>query len=146
MGYDLFLFKYKFLSERCHLQLMWSQKNCLCRGRGCQCVCKKVSKFVTTTYVLIPGDKYELHTATPTTPSVVVHVCEDEGEVGNSSPLEDSDQDDKPRPMRPKIIQTRRPDYRSDVKQWSHSSGCRTSSLSLEGFCGLQYLRVMPGD
>ncbi|XP_008323504.1 calcipressin-1 isoform X2 [Cynoglossus semilaevis] len=64
-----------------------------------------------------PGDKYELHTATPTTPSVVVHVCEDEGEVGDSSPLEDSDQDDKPRPMRPKIIQTRRPDYRSDVKQ-----------------------------
>ncbi|XP_041834810.1 calcipressin-1-like isoform X1 [Melanotaenia boesemani] len=56
-----------------------------------------------------PGDKYELQTATPTTPSVVVHVCEDER--GNSSAPDDSDQDDKPRTPRPKIIQTRRPDY-----------------------------------
>ncbi|GLD72434.1 calcipressin-1 isoform X1 [Lates japonicus] len=62
-----------------------------------------------------PGDKYELHTATPTTPSVVVHVCEDER--GDSSAPDDSDQDDKPRPSRPKIIQTRRPDYSPGVKQ-----------------------------
>ncbi|KAM4602065.1 calcipressin-1 isoform 1-T1 [Polymixia lowei] len=62
-----------------------------------------------------PGDKYELHTATPTTPSVVVHVCEDE--QGDSSGPDDSDQDDKPRPPRPKIIQTRRPDYTPGVKQ-----------------------------
>uniref|UniRef100_A0A3B4VKU6 Regulator of calcineurin 1 n=1 Tax=Seriola dumerili TaxID=41447 RepID=A0A3B4VKU6_SERDU len=62
-----------------------------------------------------PGDKYELHTATPTTPSVVVHVCEDEH--GDSSAPDDSDQDDKPRPPRPKIIQTRRPDYSPGVKQ-----------------------------
>ncbi|XP_034465904.1 calcipressin-1-like isoform X1 [Hippoglossus hippoglossus] len=62
-----------------------------------------------------PGDKYELHTATPTTPSVVVHVCEDER--GDSSAPDDSDQDDKPRPQRPKIIQTRRPDYSPEVKQ-----------------------------
>uniref|UniRef100_A0A3Q3VV16 Uncharacterized protein n=1 Tax=Mola mola TaxID=94237 RepID=A0A3Q3VV16_MOLML len=62
-----------------------------------------------------PGEKYELHTATPTTPSVVVHVCEDER--GDSSAPDDSDQDDKPRPPRPKIIQTRRPDYAPGVEQ-----------------------------
>lgn len=47
-----------------------------------------------------PGDQYELHTATPTTPSVVVHVCEDQGSTPN----------DRPRPQRPRIVQTRRPD------------------------------------
>ncbi|TNN34110.1 Calcipressin-1 [Liparis tanakae] len=57
-----------------------------------------------------PGDKYELQTATPTTPSVVVHVCDDERGGVNSAP-DDSDQDDKPRPLRQKIVQTRRPDY-----------------------------------
>ncbi|XP_072295874.1 calcipressin-1-like isoform X1 [Eucyclogobius newberryi] len=57
-----------------------------------------------------PGEKYELHTATPTTPSVVVHVCDDDH--GNSSAPDDSDHDDKPRqPPRPKIVQTRRPDF-----------------------------------
>lgn len=63
-----------------------------------------------------PGDKYELHTATPTTPSVVVHVCEDE-RGGDSSAPDDSDQDDKPRNPRPKIVQTRRPDYKAPVEQ-----------------------------
>ncbi|XP_072235392.1 calcipressin-1 isoform X1 [Leuresthes tenuis] len=62
-----------------------------------------------------PGEKYELHTATPTTPSVVVHVCEDERGAGPAPG--DSDQDDKPRPQRPKIIQTRRPDYTPGVEQ-----------------------------
>ncbi|KAI9525946.1 Calcipressin-1 [Dissostichus eleginoides] len=62
-----------------------------------------------------PGDKYELHTATPTTPSVVIHVCDDER--GDSSAPDDSDQDDKPRPLRPKIIQTRRPDFTPGVEQ-----------------------------
>uniref|UniRef100_A0A8C6V9A8 Regulator of calcineurin 1 n=1 Tax=Neogobius melanostomus TaxID=47308 RepID=A0A8C6V9A8_9GOBI len=57
-----------------------------------------------------PGEKYELHTATPTTPSVVVHVCEDH----DDSSHDDSDHDDKPRPARPKIIQTRRPDYTNE--------------------------------
>ncbi|XP_061692087.1 calcipressin-1-like isoform X2 [Syngnathoides biaculeatus] len=56
-----------------------------------------------------PGDKYELHTATPTTPSVVVHVCKEE--LGDSNP------DDLARPARPKIVQTRRPDYTHSVEQ-----------------------------
>ncbi|XP_075873663.1 calcipressin-1 isoform X2 [Nelusetta ayraudi] len=68
-----------------------------------------------------PGEKYELHTATPTTPSVVVHVCEDEhggnGGGDSSSAPDDSDQDDKPRPPRPKIVQTRRPDFTPRVEQ-----------------------------
>ncbi|XP_058468442.1 calcipressin-1-like isoform X2 [Solea solea] len=63
-----------------------------------------------------PGEKYELHTATPTTPSVVIHVCDDE-HGGDSSAPDDSDLDDKPRPPRPKIIQTRRPDYSPEVRQ-----------------------------
>lgn len=63
------------------------------------------------------GEKYELHTATPTTPSVVVHVCEDE-QVSNPVP-DDSAQDDKARTPRPKIIQTRRPDYTPRIEQWT---------------------------
>ncbi|XP_058885425.1 calcipressin-1-like isoform X1 [Acipenser ruthenus] len=51
-----------------------------------------------------PGDKYELHAGTPTTPSVVVHVCESEHE---SSGGEDEEQ----RRARPRIVQTRRPEY-----------------------------------
>lgn len=61
---------------------------------------------------LFLGEKYELHSGTPTTPSVVVHVCESDQD---SSGAED-DMDGFRRP-RPKIIQTRRPDYSSSITQ-----------------------------
>ncbi|XP_061545001.1 calcipressin-1-like isoform X1 [Phycodurus eques] len=62
-----------------------------------------------------PGDKYELHTATPTTPSVVVHVCKEE--LGDTLAQDDNKPDDMARPARPKIVQTRRPDYTHSVEQ-----------------------------
>ncbi|XP_049611667.1 calcipressin-1 isoform X2 [Syngnathus scovelli] len=64
-----------------------------------------------------PGDKYELHTATPTTPSVVVHVCKED--LGDSLAQDDSEPDNMARPARPKIVQTRRPDYTHGVEQLS---------------------------
>ncbi|KAK3510737.1 hypothetical protein QTP70_021332 [Hemibagrus guttatus] len=59
---------------------------------------------------LSPGEQYELHTGTTTTPSVIVHVCEDDSSGGE----EETEGGTRPRP---KIIQTRRPDYAHAVKK-----------------------------
>ncbi|KAJ7329133.1 hypothetical protein JRQ81_015307 [Phrynocephalus forsythii] len=54
-----------------------------------------------------PGDQYELHVAIHTTPGVVVHVCESDDEF-----VAEEEEEIVKKP-KPKIIQTRRPDYTS---------------------------------
>ncbi|KAG7463630.1 hypothetical protein MATL_G00178680 [Megalops atlanticus] len=58
-----------------------------------------------------PGEKYELHTGTTTTPSVVVHVCESDQESSGG------EEEEGGKRARPKIIQTRRPEYTPAVLQ-----------------------------
>ncbi|XP_067298384.1 calcipressin-1 isoform X1 [Pseudorasbora parva] len=57
-----------------------------------------------------PGEQYELHTGTKNTPSVIVHVCEDDSSGEDEETAEEKRE-------RPKIIQTRRPDYVPSVNQ-----------------------------
>ncbi|TRY84849.1 hypothetical protein DNTS_002287 [Danionella cerebrum] len=58
-----------------------------------------------------PGETYELQPGTPTTPSVVVHVCEND----QKSSANEEEMDGSRQPL--KIIQTRRPEYNSSVTQ-----------------------------
>ncbi|KAI2668808.1 Calcipressin-1 [Labeo rohita] len=58
-----------------------------------------------------PGEQYELHSGTTNTPSVIVHVCEDDSSEGEDETAEGGKR------ARPKIIQTRRPDYVPSVNQ-----------------------------
>ncbi|XP_038655656.1 calcipressin-2-like isoform X5 [Scyliorhinus canicula] len=53
-----------------------------------------------------PGDKYEVHTGTEGTPSVVVHICESENEEEDAVKL-----------PKQKIVQTKRPDNTPTMKK-----------------------------
>ncbi|KAJ8003853.1 hypothetical protein DPEC_G00152720 [Dallia pectoralis] len=64
-----------------------------------------------------PGEKYELHTGTTTTPSVFVHVCESERDSSGGEDDAEGSASSSNRPPRPKIIQTRRPDFIPGVTQ-----------------------------
>ncbi|CAB1327764.1 unnamed protein product [Coregonus sp. 'balchen'] len=64
-----------------------------------------------------PGEKYELHSGTPTTPSVVVHVCENEQDSSGGEDDAEGSTSSSNRPPRPKIIQTRRPDITPGIMQ-----------------------------